>query len=161
MDAEKKRRDPVPQLRFEREPQSDVPDKEFGLGEIDVYVIYSFELTEYLAMECKRLADSDSALSLAYVTEGITRFVSCKYSPGHPYGAMVGYVCTGNCSVVAPQLQKRVTGHDRKETAMSSEWSWRQEQRFGPVPNLFSTKHTQARLNNEITLLHLFLGFAN
>ena len=161
MDAEKKGRDPVPQLRFEREPQSDVPDREFGLGEIDVYVIYSFEQSEYFAMECKRLAAADSALSLAYVTDGVSRFVTCKYSHGHAYGAMVGYVCLGRSEEVSRQLQKRITEHDVNETALDLDWSWRREERFGAVPHLFSTKHRQARLDSEILLLHLLLDFAS
>src|SRR5438270_45901 len=75
MDTEKKRRNPVPSLRFERETQSDLPDGSRDVGYIDVQVIYSFELSEYFAIECKRVADDDSELSRYYVTRGIVRFV--------------------------------------------------------------------------------------
>ncbi|RUL86994.1 hypothetical protein [Tautonia sociabilis] len=158
MDAEKRRRNPMPRLRFEREPQSDLPDKSRSIGLIDVYVIYSFEQTEYFAIECKRLADADSDLSRYYVTDGVNRFVIGKYSLGHPYGAMVGYVCAGECGVVASQIEKRLKDFDRAVTAISSSWMWRQEDRFGRIPNLFSTKHTQVGIQHEITLLHLFVS---
>jgi hypothetical protein len=159
MDAEKRRRNPQPRLRFERETQSDLPDKGRSIGLIDVYVIYSFEQNEYFAIECKRLADADSALSRYYVTEGVNRFVIGKYSLGHPFGAMVGYVCAGDCATVAGQLEKRIVDFDRAVTAISTEWLWRREARFGALPNLYSTKHTQTGIQHEITLLHLFLGF--
>ena len=160
MDAEKKRRRPVPNLRFEREAQSDLPNKSRDIGLIDVYVIFSFEQAEYFAIECKRLADSDSELSPCYVTEGVCRFVTGKYSLGHPWGAMLGYVCTGDCRNVATHIEKRLKDFDRTITAMSADWLWRQEERFGRIPHLFSTKHTQTGIQNEITLLHLFLDFA-
>ena len=89
MDAEKKRRRPVPNLRFERESQSDLPDKSRDVGLIDVYVIYSFEQTEYFAIECKRVAQSDSDLSRYYVTDGVHRFVIGKCSLGHRFGVLV------------------------------------------------------------------------
>jgi hypothetical protein len=161
MDNEKKRRKPVPHLRFERESQSDLPDKERGIGYIDVHVIYSFELREYFAIECKRVADADAELSRYYVTRGLVRFIRGKYSLGHPYAAMIGYVCSGRCAGIAEQIGKRVTESDRAVTALSEEWLWRREERFGNVPHLFSTKHAQSGINNEITLLHLFLEFTN
>lgn len=159
MDAEKRRRRPVPNLRFEREPQSDLPDKSRKIGLIDVYVIYSFDQSDYFAIECKRVADADADLSRLYVTNGVQRFVIGKYSLGHPFGAMVGYVCSGECTVIAAQIEKRLKEFDRKVTAMSAEWLWRREERFGPIPNLFSTKHLQTGVQNEITLLHMFLAF--
>jgi hypothetical protein len=161
MDVEKKRRRPVPNLRFERESQSDLADKSRDVGLIDVYVIYSFEQTEYFAIECKRLAQSNSDLSRYYVTEGVRRFVVGKYSLGHHFGAMVGYVCAGECSEVASQLEKRLREFDRAVTALSEKSLWRKETRFGQIPHLFSTRHTQTDLQNEITLLHLVLDLTS
>jgi hypothetical protein len=161
MDAEKKRRRLVPQLRFEREAQSDLPDKSRRVGLIDVLVIYSFEQREYLAIECKRVADADSNLTKLYVTQGVTRFVTGKYSLGHPFGAMVGYVCAGRCEEVAGQIGTTLSGFDRQVTALAENCPWQAESRFGAIPNLFSTKHTQTDTTSEITLLHLFLAFVS
>jgi hypothetical protein len=161
MDAEKKRRRPVPNLRFERESQSDLPDKSRDMGFIDVYVLYSFEQTEYFAIECKRVAQSNSDLSRYYVTDGVHRFVIGKYSLGHRFGAMVGYVCAGGCEDVARQIEQRLRGFDRAVTALSEESLWREEKRFGQIPHLFSTRHIQFGIQNEITLLHIFLGIAS
>lgn len=159
MDDEKKRRTPVPHLRFERESQSDTPDRDTGLGYIDVHVIYSFELCEYFAIECKRVADSDSELSRYYVTRGVARFITGKYSLGHPYAAMIGYVCSGQCAGVADQIGKRIIESDRGVTALSDDWLWKREDRFGALPHLYSTKHSQKKLGTEIMIMHLFLGF--
>jgi hypothetical protein len=161
MDAEKKRRWPVPNLRFERESQSDLPDKSRDVVLIDVYVIYSFEQTEYFAIECKRVAQSDSDLSRYYVTDGVHRFVIGKYSLGHRFGAMVGYVCAGDCGDVASQIEQRLREFDRTVTALCEASLWRGERRFGHIPHLLSTMHTQTGIQNEITLLHLFLALAS
>ena len=161
MDVEKLRRKPVPQLRFEREAQSDLPDKIRKHGYIDVYVIYSFEQREYLAIECKRVADSDRTLIWRYVTQGvIDRFVAGKYSLEHPLATMVGYVCDGESGEVAKQVGKSLCGYDRQKTAMSEDWLWSSEERFGKLPHLFSSKHTRSGTTSELTLLHLFVGFS-
>jgi hypothetical protein len=159
MDAEKKRRRPVPHLRFERETQSDLPDKSRDVGLIDVFVIYSFEQREYFAIECKRLKDADSALARLYVTEGVHRFVSGKYSLGHPYASMVGFVCSGRSADVAALVEKTLTTFDREVSGMSTESSWQPERRFGAHPLLYSTRHAQIGVSNEITLLHLYFDF--
>jgi hypothetical protein len=162
MDAEKKRRNPVPQLRFEREVQSDRPGQAEDLGHIDVFVIYSFDQQEYFAIECKRVADADRTLARKYVTLGvIDRFVSGKYSREHPFAAMVGYVCAGACGEVAGQIANELCEYDTQQTAMSAEWSWKPEERFGKLPHLFSSKHTRSGTTSDLTLFHLFVAFTN
>ena len=161
MDTEKLRRNPVPRMRFERESQSDRPDKDRDYGYIDVYVIYSFDQREYFAVECKRVAAADKTLAWRYVNQGvIDRFVEGKYSLDHPYAAMVGYVCVGDCGEVAGQIGEYLCEYNRQRTAMSNEWLWRPEERFGKLSSLFSTKHTRTGTTNEITLLHLFVAFS-
>ena len=159
MVAEKARRDPPPQLRFDRETQRDDPEKDYATGLIDVYVIYSFDETDYFAIECKKVTDRHKGPADYYIEGGICRFSSGKYSPGHPYGAMVGFVTDGTAEAAADFLAGRVVAFDKKATRIRKTWGWRAEKRFGHFPNLYSTKHGQAGTRNTILLLHLFLPF--
>jgi hypothetical protein len=159
LDAEKRRRSPEPQLRFERETQSDSPDEEHPTGLIDVYVIYSFEQSEYFAMECKKIDDHRKTPAKKYVENGVCRFVAGKYSFGHACGAMVGYVTEGSPAVAAEYLGRTLTDFDQERTGMERDWGWRPETRFGPIPDLYSSRHVQTGTAAPILLLHLFLGF--
>jgi hypothetical protein len=161
MVEEKNRRDPPPQLRFERETQRDDPGKEYPRGLIDVHVIYSFVETDYFAMECKRINDRHDTPAKKYIENGVRRFSSGKYSPGHPYGAMIGYVTDGTLESVAKFVGGKVVGYDAKLTKLRANWGWQSELRFGPVPDLYSTRHGQVGARNIILLLHLFLAFSS
>lgn len=160
MDAERRRRSPEPQLRFERETQSDSPDEDRSSGLIDVYVIYSFDQSEYFAMECKKVDDHRETPAKKYVEKGVCRFSTGKYSFGHAYGAMVGYVTEGSPAGAAEFLGRTLTSCDRKLTGLERDWGWRPETRFGPVPDLYSSRHVQMGGRDPILLLHLFLGFS-
>lgn len=159
MDAEKRRRKPEPQLRFERETQTDSPDEDRPTGLIDVYVVYSFDQSEYFAMECKKVDDHRETPAKKYVEKGVCRFSSGKYSHGHAYGAMVGYVAEGNRGAAAEFLGRTLVSYDRKLTGLDEDWGWRPETRFGPIPDLYSSRHSQTGAREPILLLHLFLDF--
>jgi hypothetical protein len=160
MVAEKNRRDPTPQIRFERETQRDDPEEQYPTGLIDIHVTYSFDETCYFAMECKKVTDRHKAPADHYIQEGVCRFSSGKYSPGHPYGTMVGFVTEGTAEDAAAYLGPRIIAFDRKTTKLRTGWGWQNEERFGAIPHLHSTKHGQAGTRNTILLLHLFLPFA-
>jgi len=159
MVAEKKRRNPPPQLRFERETQRDDPEKRHPTGLIDVHVGYSFDEADYFAMECKKVTDRHDRRANYYIREGVCRFSSGKYSPGHPYGAMIAFVTRGTAKSAADFLEGKVVGFGKSATRIKTTWGWRTETRFGDVPNLYSTKHGQEGTRNTILLLHLFLAF--
>jgi len=160
MAAEKKRRDPPPQLRFERETQRDDPQKKHPRGFIDVFIIYSMDEAKFFAMECKKVTDRHTRRANYYVREGVCRFSSGKYSPGHPYGAMIAFVTRGTAETAADFVGGKVVDFDKTATRIRTTWGWRAETRFGDVPNLYSTKHGQQGTTNTILLLHLFLPFS-
>lgn len=159
MDAEKRRRDPSPQLRFERETQSDDLTGARPTGLIDVYVVYSWHQKEYFAMECKKVDDSRAEAARRYIESGIVRFVIGKYSPNHAYGAMVGYVTAGTVASAAAFVGDKLVAYDGAETLLDNDWGWRTESRFGPVPALYSTRHGQTETTHKIVLVHLFFSF--
>jgi hypothetical protein len=161
MVAEKERRNPSPQLRFDRETQLDDPEGKHPTGLIDVYVVYSFDEANYFAMECKKVTDHHNRRADHYVRDGVCRFSSGKYSAGHPYGAMIAFVTKGTAKAAADFVGRKVIGFDANTTRIQATWGWRTETRFGEVLNLYSTKHGQEGTQNTIVLLHLFLPFPN
>jgi len=161
MVAEKARRDPPPQIRFERETQRDDPDKDYPTGLIDVYVIYSLDGTGYFAMECKKINGRHETPAKKYIEKGVCRFSSGKYGLGHPYGAMIGYVTDGTAENAARFLGERIVAFDKNATKIRTAGGWQAEKRFGHFPNLYSTQHGQAGTQNTILLLHLFLAFSS
>ncbi|MCH7728455.1 MAG: hypothetical protein IH991_18545 [Planctomycetes bacterium] len=157
MSREKQRRTPSPQLRFERETQRDDADKEFPTGRIDVFVIYSFEEDEYFAMECKKVDDRHETSAKKYVKNGVCRFSEGKYSPGHPYAAMIAFVSEGTRESAAEYIGRYLIAYNKSSTKIDEQWGWQTETGFGTLPDLYSSRHCQAGTGNTIQLLHLFL----
>jgi hypothetical protein len=127
-------------------------------GRIDIKIIYSFIESEYFGIECKRIYDQDDKLARKYVTEGLMRFITGKYSPGHDWMAMIGFVVDGHMA----QSIERICGFlaiTKKETCLIS--GWQQETRFGRHQYLYSTSHKQRGKETPITVLHFFLSLAS
>ena len=160
MVAEKRRRKPPPPVRFERETQRDDPQGGFATGLIDIFVTYSNDETVYLAIECKRVNDCHETPAKKYIEEGVCRFSSGKYSPNHPFGAMVGYVTEGTTESAARFLGEKILAFDARATGLVARWGWKAETRFGAIPSLHSTQHRQQKTKNTILLVHLFLAFS-
>jgi len=130
----------------------DNPDKPDG--RIDIKIIYSFIETEYFGIECKRVSDRGNDLAKKYVNKGLMRFVAGKYSPGHDWMAMIGFVIDGRTS----QCIQRITGYlaiTRRRTRMKENWIL--ETNFGNHESLYRTRHHQRGKDSPISVLHLFL----
>lgn len=158
MIAEKQRRQ-IRNLRFEEEIGTrrslDAPRVE---GRIDIKVIYSFDEGEYFGIECKRLSGIKAGkLAGKYVTEGVVRFVTGKYSPGHAWGAMVGFVIDGS-AVRAVEFVVKALISRRKLIRMRGNWT--EEKRFGGRRHLYRSVHGQSSRKSDITILHLFLSMS-
>lgn len=131
-------------------------------GRIDIKIIYSFNEEEYFSMECKRVSSSttekDRELAKKYLTNGIMRFVEGKYSSGHDFAAMIGFVIDGNIQgcieKVCKFLKKR-----KNETQLEEEWI--EEKNFGKHSNLYRTRHRQYPHDSSINILHLFLEISS
>jgi hypothetical protein len=158
MVGEKSRRNPPPQVRFERETQRDDPAGTYPTGLIDIFVAYTNDETVYFAIECKKVNDRHKIPAKRYIEKGVCRFSSGKYSPNHRYGAMVGYVTEGTPESAAKFLGEKLIAFDKRATRLVVEWGWKRESRFGAVANLHSTQHRQDKTKNTILLVHLFLA---
>ena len=153
----KNRLDPVPQLRFEREPQSDDPELGNPLGLIDIKVLYTWKDDTYLTMECKRITSTDNSLALKYVRNGVNRFASGKYSPGHAFGIITGYVICGNPDGCAERVGRTLAKEPESETGYDAEFGWKSDDELIGGQRHYRTRHRQEIAHNNIELIHAFL----
>jgi len=137
----KNRLNPVPEMQFLREPQSDRAELDTPLGLIDIMVSYTWNESTYLTMECKRISSPDNALALKYVRNGINRFASGKYSAGHSYGIVVGYVICGNAPGCIQRIRSTLSKEPLIETGFDAEFGSKPEDHLIGGLNLFKTRH--------------------
>ncbi len=124
-------------------------------GRIDIKIIYSFDEGEYFGIECKRVSGKNSKLARDYVKEGVLRFVSEKYSPGHDWAAMLGFVIDGDSAKAIKRIQAQLQKM-RQDVNLSGEWTLDKE--FTLKRNLYRTGHEQRHSRFQLTILHLFLS---
>jgi hypothetical protein len=148
---------PQPQMRFEREPQSDAVEDDSPLGLIDIMVCYTWNEVTHLVIECKRIWSTDNKLALKYVRDGVCRFASGKYSAGHALGAMVGYVLCGNSAGCVRRVQEALKKEPSAQTGFDSTYGWQNETNAVPSRTLGRTRHAQPSHRHKITLLHAFV----
>ena len=121
-------------------------------GRIDFMIIYDLEGDSYFGIECKRLSGKRRGrLDREYVTQGMMRFVTGKYSRRHPWGMMFGYVISGPRSSAIQFVRERV---DEYRTRLRIEKEFAAETQFSDYPFLHSSSHRQEITNTLITLLH-------
>ncbi len=123
-------------------------------GRIDIKIIYSFDESEYFGMECKRVSGESSELARKYVKDGVTRFVSGKYSPSHQWASMVGFVIDSD-TAGAIKLVQSYLSKLAKEVEVIGEWQRAKQPRLKRP--LYLTAHKQQYSRSELTIFHLFL----
>ncbi|HEY0071829.1 MAG TPA: hypothetical protein VGE04_17860 [Chloroflexia bacterium] len=162
MVSEKKRRKGLgEQLRFRIEDEVGTHSSSESTkpeGRIDIKIMYNWEEDEYFGIECKRVSGTDNTLAKNYILKGVMRFVEGKYSPGHDWGALIGFVIDGDI----PSCLNLVHNELFKRRVMNRmEGDWQLETQFGGLINLHSSRHYYYSLGTMkkslITLLHLFL----
>ena len=130
-------------------------------GEIDIKFWSSgfpYRHDYYLAVEAKKLRGSGDSLADKYVTGGVADFVSAKYSRGHDYGIMLGYVVVPPLTIALAKVMQAMASR-RAET--------REEQGLYPDASLIDHPHThlsehlQQGNDAPIRLVHLFLDFTS
>lgn len=158
MVAAKDRLNPVPPMRFEREPQSDDPELDTPLGLIDIKILYTWNDETYLTMECKRITSTENSLALKYIRNGINRFASGKYSPGHAFGIITGYVICGNPESCAERVSKTLGREPADETGYDSDIGWQIDDGLVEGKRLYRSRHRQKVVTNTIELIHTFVS---
>lgn len=159
MIAQKKHWPPPAQFRLGEEsgtrssPEVVRPD-----GRIDIMVTYSFNEEEYFGIECKRVSGTDNELARLYVDKGVKRISSGKYSRGHKWAALMGFVIDGDSQGCADLIKSRIE-KAREDVHLLTEWT--RAKNFGNHEHLYTTRHKQRNDKNAIiTVLHLLLDVA-
>jgi hypothetical protein len=121
-------------------------------GRIDIKIIYSFDETEYFGIECKRVTSKNKKLAEDYIDKGIMRFVNGKYSPGHDYAAMLGFVIDSKVNECIDLIRYFIT--NKTEICLKEDWT--DEKDFNTKQDIYRTRHLQNNYNI-MTILHSFL----
>ena len=129
------------------------------LSELDIRFTWDdYRPNSYLAVEAKRLRGMVATLAGPYVEEGVMDFINGKYSRGHNYGIMLGYVLSKPInkaiSAVKDALQKR-----KEKTNETSPFN-----ADGVVDCPLTYKSVHAQKNDEMTeiiILHVFADLAS
>ncbi len=160
MEDARNRLDPVPQLLFVRESQSDEPELENPIGLIDIQVFYRWDAQTYLTMECKRITSTENSLALKYVRNGVNRFASGKYGPGHAFGIITGYSVCGNLEGCAKRVGQTLAKEPETETRYDSKFGWKVDDTLIHGRRHYRTRHRQSIVKNNIELIHAFLALS-
>lgn len=155
----KKSMQPRPAMRFERESQSDAAEDDTELGLIDIMVCYTWNEQTYLVIECKRISSSDNSLAKKYVEQGVARFASGKYSAGHAYGVMVGYVLCGAPKKCTAAIRDELTTASATLTGYDSDHGWKLTKRIDKAIPVGLTRHSQSGHRFKISLVHSTVEF--
>lgn len=126
------------------------------LSELDIRFTWDdYRPNSYLAVEAKRFRGMVATLVGPYVEEGVMDFIGGKYSRGHNYGIMLGYVLSEPInkaiSAVKDALQKR------KE--MTNETSSFEVDGVIDYPLMYKSVHVQK--NDEMTEIIIFHAFVD
>ena len=103
-------------------------------------------------IECKRIAGSDRALCRLYVTEGIDRFVSGKYSRRHAVAFMCGYLQSDDVELAVDGVNRYLSKKGRVTEKLGSPAivrdAWAR-----------SSRHPRGSNRHDIDIHHAFLAF--
>jgi hypothetical protein len=99
------------------------------------------------------VTSKNKKLAEDYIKKGIMRFVNGKYSPGHDYAAMLGFVIDGKVNDCIDLICDRLNKY-KNDICLKEDWV--DEQSFGTTQNIYRTRHLQNG-QNIMSILHLFL----
>ena len=131
--------------------QLDAPKPE---GAIDFKIIFSADEREYFGLECKRVGASDKDLARHYLDDGVQRYVDGKYGPGHMWGALLAIVVDADLPAAARSIEDWLK---RRKATCAWQGDWALETCFGPLPDVYRSRHVQSGQSAPMGLLHLFI----
>ncbi len=130
-------------------PDLTTPDGRLDIG-IYFAAVFRAEHDPHVVVECKRIAGDDAHLVREYISEGIDRFSSDKYSSNHSFGCMVGYVIRGSAQAAVDRINRRLASGDRRSECLATDTG-----SLSVVGDCWSSQH--ARKTLPIQLSHMML----
>jgi len=138
---------------FYNEPR-DVED-ESDTKRLDVQINYDSDpLLPDLIIECKRLANTDK--NLAYIQNGVQRFVIGRYSPTHPIAGMIGFIETRDKTEIVQNLSNKLS--ERPETISTIQQHKTETFPDEYANHVYHSIHKRENLQ-PIELFHLMMDF--
>lgn len=126
-----------------------------GLTDIPVLWIELFQVFEehdpHAIVECKRIGHTKSRLCRDYISEGVDRFRSGKYSLNHAVAFMVGYVVDGTEDSAVDAINRRLERIGRLEERLTAS-------ALITEPWVYASSHFRERAD-PVRLHHAFLNF--
>ncbi len=121
----------LPGTESRSRPDMLVPDGRTDIPILSIEIFRRFgEHDPHAIIECKRVDGNSAYLCREYVTEGIDRFRTGKYSGNHSTGFMVGYLLAGDEQMAATGINSILTRKSRynenlKPSGLVVEsWAW-------------------------------------
>lgn len=108
----------------------------------------------FLAVEAKRLRGTGTSLAGPYVEEGVLRFVTGRYAPGHDYAVMMGYVTV---RPVAGAISKVKDAMERRKAEAKQLSGMTPEAALSGKALTCTSSHLQKASANSLIIVHLFL----
>src|SRR5258708_38610061 len=133
------------------------PEDPLDRCEIDIkfdWFEYPQNPERYLAVEAKKLYGIGASLAGDYVEEGVMDFVNGKYSGGHNYGIMLGYIVLGPRGVAITAVK---TAMNKRSIMTNEQQFFSLNSSFCSHPDTHHSAHLPVSNAPIITLIHLFL----
>ncbi len=153
-ESSKNRDDRYLQFKFKNEPH-DVLDED-DIRRFDIELIFATpSYIPDLIIECKRLKSNEK--NLAYINNGIQRFVIGRYGAELPIAGMIGFIEAGNEADIINDLKKRLS----KQTETISTIETHTTDVFSEeyAGHIYQSTHNREGNLSEIELFHLMLDF--
>lgn len=128
-------------------------------SEIDIRFTWdNYSPNAYFAVEAKRLFGKGDSLAGKYVEGGVMDFVDGKYSLGHSYGIMMGYILSEpiNNAILAVKkaLKKRIVKTNEISHFDTAEG-------LVDYSLIFKSVHIQKNNKTNIIILHMFFDLSS
>lgn len=147
------RGDKLLEFKFKNEPRN-ISDED-DTKRIDIELIFAIPAyVPDLIIECKRLKNNEK--NLAYINNGVQRFVIGRYSGKLPVAGMIGFIEAGNEAEIVEDLRNRLS--QRPETISTIQQHKTETFPDEYAEHIYHSIHKRENLQ-PIELFHLMMDF--
>ncbi len=143
----------LPRIEFDTAVTANYPEGHYGKPEFKFIFKDDFaDERRYLAIECKRVDGTRGCdLDRYYVSDGVCRFVNCKYESYYGWGVMVGYVIAGSVQGAAAAIQTRLRQMAQAAILVANLDRW------AGLDDVYQSRHGRSLAEGPLHLAHYFI----